>query len=221
MIPRFNTKTCGFLAGVAVTLLAGGMLITSSAQAQNKEPIKIGFGQSLTGFLSPNGKQALLGAEIWRDRVNKEGGLLGRKVELVYYDDKSSPQEVPGIYTKLLDVDKVDLVVGGYATNQNAPAMPVIIRKGKTYISLFALDVNSQFKYPKYFRSRERRSRSRRPSRWHLPTPSSRSTPARARAKTPRRAATRSSTTRAIRLRRRPVTSRQSCRRSRRRMPTW
>src|SRR4029079_4529525 len=151
MIPRFNTKTCGLLAGVAVTLLAGGMLITSSAQAQNKEPIKIGFGQSLTGFLSPNGKQALLGAGIWGDRGNKEGGLLGRKVELVYYDDKSSPQEVPGIYTKLLDVDKVDLVVGGYATNQKAPAMPVIIRKGKTYISLFALDVNSQFKYPKYF----------------------------------------------------------------------
>ena len=74
---------------------------------------------SLTGFLSPNGKQALLGAEIWRDQINKSGGLLdGRPVELVYYDDKSSPAEVPGIYTKLLDVDKVDLVVGGYATNQ-------------------------------------------------------------------------------------------------------
>ena len=87
------------------------MFIVSGAQAQNKEPIKIGFGQSLTGFLSPNGKQALLGAEIWRDRVNKAGGLLGRQVQLVYYDDKSSPAEVPGIYTKLLDVDKVDLVV--------------------------------------------------------------------------------------------------------------
>jgi len=83
--------------------------------------------------------------------VNAAGGLLGRPVELVYYDDKSAPQEVPGIYTKLLDVDKVDLVVGGYATNQNAPAMPVIVRKGKTYISLFSLDVNAQFKYPKYF----------------------------------------------------------------------
>jgi branched-chain amino acid transport system substrate-binding protein len=132
-------------------LVAGALFITNSANAQDKKPIVIGFGQSLTGFLSPNGKQALLGAEIWRDRVNKEGGLLGRPVELKYYDDKSSPQEVPGIYTKLLDVDKVDLVVGGYATNQNAPAMPVVIRKGKTYISLFSLDVNAQFKYPKYF----------------------------------------------------------------------
>jgi len=138
-------------AALAVTVLAAAAFFVNSATAQNKEPIKIGFGQSLTGFLSPNGKQALLGAEIWRDRVNKAGGLLGRQVQLVYYDDKSAPQEVPGIYTKLLDVDKVDLVVGGYATNQNAPAMPVVIRKGKTYISLFALDVNDKFKYPKYF----------------------------------------------------------------------
>src|SRR3954454_24081154 len=138
-----------------IALLAGAALAASlsalPAHAQNKTPIRIGFAQSLTGFLSPNGKQALLGAEIWRDQVNAAGGLLGRQVELVYYDDKSAPQEVPGIYTKLLDVDHVDLVVGGYATNQNAPAMPVIVRKNKTYISLFSLDVNAQFKYPNYF----------------------------------------------------------------------
>jgi branched-chain amino acid transport system substrate-binding protein len=151
MIQRFKSRTFAWLAGVAVTLVAGGMFIVSGAQAQNKEPIKIGFGQSLTGFLSPNGKQALLGAEIWRDRINKAGGLLGRQVQLVYYDDKSSPAEVPGIYTKLLDVDKVDLVVSGYASNQVAPAMPVVIRKGKAFISLFALDINDKFKYPKYF----------------------------------------------------------------------
>ena len=151
MLRRLNTKSFAWLAGLTATAVAGAVFGISGAQAQNKDPIKIGFGQSLTGFLSPNGKQALLGAEIWRDRVNKEGGLLGRKVELVFYDDKSSPQEVPGIYTKLLDVDKVDLVVSGYATNQVAPAMPVIIRKGKTFVGLFALDANSQFKYPKYF----------------------------------------------------------------------
>ena len=76
---------------------------------------------------------------------------MGRQVELVYYDDKSTPSEVPGIYSKLLDADKVDLVVSGYATNEIAPAMPIVIRKGKTFISLFGLDVNDQFKYPKYF----------------------------------------------------------------------
>ena len=147
MLDRLQSRRGALIAGVAVT----AALMIGPAAAQNKAPIKIGFGQSLTGFLSPNGKQALIGAEIWRDQVNKAGGLLGRQVELVYYDDKSAPQEVPGIYTKLLDVDKVDLVVGGYATNQNAPAMPVIVRKGKTYISLFALGLNSEFHYPKYF----------------------------------------------------------------------
>jgi len=151
MLQRLNIKSFAWLAGLTATAVAGAMFIISGAQAQSKDPIKIGFGQSLTGFLSPNGKQALLGAEIWRDRVNKSGGLLGRPVELVYYDDKSSPQEVPGIYTKLLDVDKVDLVVSGYATNQVAPAMPVVIRKNKTFISLFALDANGKFHYPRYF----------------------------------------------------------------------
>jgi len=146
-----KSRKLAWIAGVSLTLAAGAMVVASGAQAQDKGPIKIGFSQSLTGFLSPNGKQALVGAEIWRDHVNASGGLLGRKVELVYYDDKSTPSEVPGIYTKLLDVDKVDLVVSGYATNEIAPAMPIVIRKGKTFISLFGLDVNDKFKYPKYF----------------------------------------------------------------------
>ena len=148
MLHRFKLRTCALLAGAA---FAAGAMFGPAAHAQDKQPIKIGFSMSLTGFLSAVGKQALLGMEIWRDQVNKEGGLLGRKVELVYYDDKSAPQEVPGIYTKLLDVDKVDLVVSGYATNEVAPAMPVVMRKNKTFISLFALDVNAQFKYPRYF----------------------------------------------------------------------
>ena len=72
-------------------------------------------------------------------------------MKLVYYDDQSNPSTVPGIYTKLLDVDKVDLVLGGYATNMIAPAMPVVMQKGKIFIGLFGLAVNTEFKYPKYF----------------------------------------------------------------------
>jgi len=151
MLSRLKLRTCAWMAGVGAAVVATALFATHPAQAQDKKPIKIGFSMSLTGFLSAVGKQGLLGMEIWKDQVNKAGGLLGRPVQFVYYDDKSSPQEVPGIYTKLLDVDKVDLVVSGYATNEVAPAMPVIMRKGKTFISLFALDVNAQFKYPNYF----------------------------------------------------------------------
>ena len=82
--------------------------------------------------MAPNGKQALLGAKIWEEEINAKGGLLGRKVELVNYDDQSNPANIPGIYTKLLDVDKVDLVSGPYGTNLIAPALPVVIQKGKS-----------------------------------------------------------------------------------------
>ena len=107
------------------------------AQAQSGEPINIGFGMALTGPLAANGKQTLLGMKIWEEEINAKGGLLGRPVKLVFYDDQSNPSTVPGIYTKLLDVDKVDLVVGGYATNMVAPAMPVVMQKNKVFLSLF------------------------------------------------------------------------------------
>ena len=151
MLRYFKSRTFAWIAGAGLMLAAGAMFVVSGAQAQNKEPIKIGFSMALTGPLSPNGKQALLGMKIWEEETNAKGGLLGRQVKLVYYDDQSNPSTVPGIYTKLLDVDKVDLVLGGYATNMVAPAMPVVIQKKKTFISLFALDVNSEFHYPKYF----------------------------------------------------------------------
>src|SRR5580692_2145726 len=129
----------------------GAVLLAAGLAAQNSPPIKIGFGMSLTGPLAANGKQALLGAKIWAEEINAKGGLLGRQVELINYDDQSNPSNVPGIYTKLLDVDKVDLVVSAYATNMVAPAIPIVMQKNKTFISLFALDANAEFKYPKYF----------------------------------------------------------------------
>ncbi|HMK79421.1 MAG TPA: amino acid ABC transporter substrate-binding protein [Xanthobacteraceae bacterium] len=143
-------KTFARLAVGAATaaLLA---LAPGAASAQGGEPIKIGFSMALTGPLAANGKQALLGMRIWEEETNAKGGLIGRPVKLVYYDDQSNPSTVPGIYTKLLDVDKVDLVISGYATNMIAPAMPVVMQKKKTFISLFGLDVNSEFKYPNYF----------------------------------------------------------------------
>ena len=64
----------------------------------------------LTGGLAPNGKAALLAMQIWEEEINAKGGLLGRPVKLVYYDDQSNPSTVPGIYTKLMDVDKVDII---------------------------------------------------------------------------------------------------------------
>src|SRR6266542_2996562 len=117
-------------------LLLGALLLAGlwSAPARAADPIKIGFGMGLTGGLASAGKAALLGMKIWEEETNAKGGLLGRPVQLIYYDDQSNPATVPGIFTKLLDVDKIDIVMGGYGTNMLAPAMPVVVQKGKIFI---------------------------------------------------------------------------------------
>jgi branched-chain amino acid transport system substrate-binding protein len=131
------TAACAFSAAVAPAFAA--------------EPIKIGFGMSLTGPNAGAGKMFLLGREIWRDEINANGGVLGRPVEFVYYDDQSNPSVVPGLYSKLIDVDKVDLVVSPFATNQIAPAMPVVMERKMVFMGLFGTGVNDQFKYDRYF----------------------------------------------------------------------
>jgi branched-chain amino acid transport system substrate-binding protein len=141
-------RGCALGAAILIVALAAA---PATATAQSKDPIKIGFSLALTGPLAANGKQALIGAKIWQEEINAKGGLLGRKVEFVNYDDQSNPANIPGIYTKLLDVDKVDLVNGPYGTNLVAPAIPVVMPRGKVLIGLFALDGNKEFRYTRYF----------------------------------------------------------------------
>ena len=140
----------GAIVAFGAAVFAAGFVVTP-ASAQSGEPLKIGFSLALTGPLAPNGKQALLGAKIWQEEINAKGGLLGRKVEFVNYDDQSNPANIPGIYTKLMDIDKVDLLNGPYGTNLVAPAIPVVMPKGKLLIGLFALDGNKEFHYSRYF----------------------------------------------------------------------
>jgi branched-chain amino acid transport system substrate-binding protein len=138
-------------AGAAALAILIAATAVGPACAQSGAPIKIGYSMSLTGGLAPNGKSALLAQRIWEEDTNAKGGMLGRPVKLVYYDDKSSPSEIPSIYTKFLDIDRVDLIIGAYGTALTAPAMPIVIRRKKTLIGLLALAVNSQFHYPNYF----------------------------------------------------------------------
>jgi branched-chain amino acid transport system substrate-binding protein len=133
---------------VALVLLALG----SAAPLQAQEPIKIGFGVSLTGGLASSGKAHLLSKQIWLEEINAKGGLLGRPVKLVYFDDQTNAANVPGIYSKLMDVDKVDLLMG-HATNLIVAAMPHIMARKKMVMVLLALGSNAEFKYPKYFQS--------------------------------------------------------------------
>jgi branched-chain amino acid transport system substrate-binding protein len=136
-------------AGLVAALLAAPAALAQTAPSG--PPITIGFSMALTGSLAVNGKSGLLAMQIWAQNQNAHGGLLGRPVKLDFYDDQTNPSLVPGIYTKLLDVDKVDLVISGYGTNVAAPAMPIVIAHNMNFISLFALDINEEFHYNRYF----------------------------------------------------------------------
>ncbi|HET7884776.1 MAG TPA: amino acid ABC transporter substrate-binding protein [Bradyrhizobium sp.] len=136
------------LLGAAVT--TAGLALIPGARAQ-QPPIKIGLSMAQTGGLAGGGKAALLGHEIWRDDINAKGGLLGRKVELVVYDDKSSAAETPAIYSKLLDIDKVDLLFAPYATVPTAPIMPLVKQRGMVLIGNFSFQVNSKVGHDMWF----------------------------------------------------------------------
>jgi len=130
---------------------AAATLVLAIAPARSAEPIKIGLSLSLTGATAPAGRQVQAGLDIWREHVNARGGLLGRPVELVYYDDQANPANAPGIYAKLMGVDKVELLIGPYSTNVIAAALPAIIGNKRMTIGIFGLGANKEYKYAKYF----------------------------------------------------------------------
>jgi hypothetical protein len=217
------------LVAILRTAVAIAALIFFFAPARAAEPLKIGFSMAMTGGVAQNGKQLLIALELWRHDINAKGGLLGRPVEFVYYDDQSNPSNVPGIYTKLINIDKVDLLLGPYATNMVAAAMPVIMESNKLTIGMMAVSINRHFNYPKYFSMLSlgpdgvrafsegffALAAAQKPK---LQTPNSRALPPTVRGRTLPPAASKLSTTRAIRPARR--TSRRPCVRCRRRIPT-
>lgn len=132
-------------------LFAAAVIAGAATAALAADPIKIGFSMGLTGANGPNGKQLLVALEIWRDDINAKGGLLGRPVELVYYDDQTSPTNEAPIYTKLINIDKVDLVLGPYGTNMIAAALPILAQRNLTTIGILGTAANHEVQYKNYF----------------------------------------------------------------------
>ncbi|HEY9531793.1 MAG TPA: amino acid ABC transporter substrate-binding protein [Burkholderiales bacterium] len=114
-------------------------------------PIKVGIGIAQTGTLGAGGKAALLALEMWVEDVNQKGGLIGRKVQLISYDDQSNPATIPGIYTKLLDVDNVDLLIAPYGTVPTAPLMPLVKQRGLLLMGNFSFQVNHKVQHDMWF----------------------------------------------------------------------
>ena len=137
-------------------LKAGAALAAVSAAAaaghlRKQRPIKIGMSMPQTGSLGAGGQAALVALRLWVDDVNQKGGLLNRKVELIAYDDQTNPANVPGIYTKLLDVDKVDLLIAPYGTVPTAPIMPMVKQRGLLLMGNFSFQVNAKVQHDMWF----------------------------------------------------------------------
>src|SRR5467141_4961762 len=127
-----------------------GLAFSALALAQ-PAPVKIGMSMPQTGSLGAGGKAALLALQMWVDDVNAKGGLLGRKIEFIVYDDQTNPALTPGIYTKLLDVDKVDLIIAPYGTVPTAPIMPLVKQRGLLLMGNFSFQVNSKVGHDMWF----------------------------------------------------------------------
>ena len=136
------------ILGRAFAALLVGLSLTGAALAQ---PIKIGMSMPQTGSLGGGGQAALLALRMWVEDVNAKGGLLGRKVEFIVYDDQTNPALTPGIYTKLLDVDKVDLLIAPYGTVPTAPIMPLVKQRDLLLMGNFSFQVNRTVKHDKWF----------------------------------------------------------------------
>jgi len=119
----------GFLSATAGMIVLA--LVASAGAAPSGQPIRIGGTLALTGPLAATSLVHKIAGEIFVEQLNKKNGLLGRPVEWVLFDDQSKPDLARTLYEKLITVDKVDLVIGPYATGAIMSAMAVAQRHGK------------------------------------------------------------------------------------------
>jgi branched-chain amino acid transport system substrate-binding protein len=140
-------RAFGKLAVVASAAAAAPIRFAKSAEG----PIRIGFSIAQSGNIASGGKAGLAALELWRGDVNTTGGLLGRQVEFVVYDDQSQAANVPGIYAKLMDIDKVDLLLAPYGTNLTAVVMPMIVQRNRFVIGQFEIGQNDKLGFDKFF----------------------------------------------------------------------
>ena len=109
--------------------------LAAPAFAQGQGTVRIGIALSETGNLADSAKHYWRGVELWRDDVNARGGLLGKKVEFVVYDDRSDPATSARLYERLITSDKVDLLVSTIGSAQTATATAVAEKHKRVMIN--------------------------------------------------------------------------------------
>lgn len=120
--------------GISAAILAAAM--ATAGQAGAAEPIKIGTFLAVTGPASFLGDPELKTLQLYIDMLNKDGGVLGRQIELVSYDTGAAPPKAIVAAKRLIDQDKVDIIVGGSASGETMAVIPIVEKAGMPFISL-------------------------------------------------------------------------------------
>ena len=118
------------------TFLAGAVLALGSLAAMAADPIKVGSVLSVTGPAAFLGDPELKTLQLYVEDINKKGGVLGRQLQLVHYDDGSDANKANGFAKRLLDDDKVDILIGGTTTGSTMSMVPLAEKSGTPFISL-------------------------------------------------------------------------------------
>jgi branched-chain amino acid transport system substrate-binding protein len=126
-VTNMMKKMRGSLLGAGILLAATLVLpvVFWPQAAVSAEPIKVGVTVSLSGDYAAPGSEQLQGIEMWAHDLNARGALLGRPVEIVYYDDKSDAETSEALYERLVSEDKVDLLLGPYSSGLTLAASRV------------------------------------------------------------------------------------------------
>ena len=124
-------RLCKLFLGIVTAML---VQITQAA-----DTIKVGFNAPLTGFAAADGKSALTGAELALEQINAAGGINGKQLELIVYDDQASPKESVPVANKLIEQDKVVIGISGSYSGATRAAAGVYQSAGIPYISAYAV----------------------------------------------------------------------------------
>ena len=147
----------------------GAAAAIAAASSFAADEIKIGFNAPLTGFAAADGNSARTGAELAVEQINAGGGVNGRMLTLVVYDDQASPKEAVPIATKLIEKDEVSIGISGSYSGATRAAAGIFQSAGVPYISAYAVHpgdhAHRRLRVPDFVRRRSPGARRRQADR--------------------------------------------------------
>jgi len=125
-----------FVAFISFSLILVALPVFGQGAKKVVPPVRIGGSLSLTGAWSEAGRWVKEGFDAWLEDINRRGGLLGRPVEMIVYDNESDTDKTVMYYERAITVDKVDLIFGGTPGTAIVAVMPLVEKYGKVFVGM-------------------------------------------------------------------------------------